>query len=53
MSVRTVSLTPSSEPATLAVYPEMKWYLTWLGVNFEMGDRTPMACTSKPMMACT
>ena len=43
----------SSEPAALAVYPEMKWYLAWLGVNLEMGHRTPMACPLKPMMVCT
>src|SRR5512145_2196158 len=37
------SLTPSSVPATLAVYPLMKWYMAWAGVSEATGGRIPTA----------
>ena len=34
---------PFSVPATLAVKPERKWYMAWLGVSRAMGGKTPKA----------
>ncbi len=34
---------PFSVPATLAVKPERKWYMAWLGVSREIGGNTPKA----------
>ena len=41
------SVTPSSVPATLAVYPLIKWYAACAGVNLEIGGRTPYASAVK------
>jgi hypothetical protein len=35
------SVTPRSVPATLAVYPERKWYMAWPGVRMDTGGSTP------------
>ena len=37
------SVTPRSVPATLAVYPERKWYMAWSGVRRAIGGSTPKA----------
>ena len=37
------SVTPRSVPATLAVYPERKWYIACRGVSRAMGGSTPKA----------
>ena len=37
------SVTPSSVPATLAVYPEINWYMACAAVNLETGGSTPNA----------
>ena len=37
------SVMPRSVPATLAVYPEMKWYMACSVVRRAMGGRTPNA----------
>src|SRR5690606_30776310 len=37
------SFTSTSVPATLAVYPLMKWYIACAGVSFATGGRTPNA----------
>src|SRR5438552_11475200 len=37
------SVTPFSVPATLAVYPDRKWYIAPSGVSREMGGKTPNA----------
>src|SRR5574341_1165160 len=37
------SVTPRSVPATLAVYPERKWYMAWAGVSRASGGITPNA----------
>ena len=39
--VATGSVKPLSVPATLAVYPLIKWYIAWSGVSLETGGRTP------------
>ena len=37
------SVIPISVPATLAVYPEMKWYAAWAGESLAIGGSTPNA----------
>ncbi len=37
------SVMPISVPATLAVYPDMKWYAACSGVKRDNGGRTPNA----------
>ena len=41
------SLTPYSVPATLAVYPLIKWYIACSGVNLATGGKTPNASQVK------
>src|SRR4051812_8771597 len=41
--VAVASVTPTSVPATFAVYPLMKWYIAWAGVRRDTGGRTPKA----------
>lgn len=43
----TGSVIPNSVPATLAVYPEIKWYIAYSGVSFETGGKTPKASQVK------
>src|SRR5262245_13391899 len=43
------SLTPTSVPATLAVYPLMKWYIAWAGDRALTGGRTPNASHVRKM----
>ena len=31
----------TSVPATFEVYPAIKWYIAYSGVNFEIGGKTP------------
>lgn len=45
--VGTGSLIPYSVPATLAVYPEIKWYMAYSGVNLDTGGKTPKASQVK------
>lgn len=42
-NVASGSVTPSSVPATLAVYPEMKWYIACSLVRRDTGGSTPNA----------
>ena len=44
------SVIPRSVPATLAVYPEMKWYIACSGVSLAIGGRTPKASQLKKMI---
>lgn len=44
------AVTPCSVPAILEVYPEMKWYMTWLLLSFDTGGRTPRASQVRRMM---
>src|SRR6516225_2943169 len=37
------SFTPTSVPATFAVYPLMKWYIAWAGERELTGGKTPKA----------
>ena len=37
------SLIPRSVPASLLVYPDIKWYIALSLVNFETGGKTPNA----------
>ena len=37
------SVTPTSVPASLAVKPDTKWYITSFGVSTETGGNTPKA----------
>src|SRR6516225_8045474 len=41
---------PFSVPATLAVYPERKWYIACAGVSLAIGGITPNASAVKKMM---
>jgi len=45
---------PISVPATFAVYPEIKWYIAYSGVNLEIGGKTPKASQVKKIifLAC-
>lgn len=43
----TGSLIPTSVPATFAVYPVIKWYIAYSGVNLETGGKTPKASQVK------
>jgi len=43
LNVGVGSVIPFSVPATLAVYPLMKWYIAWALVSLETGGRTPKA----------
>src|SRR5678816_4158123 len=45
------SLTPTSVPATLAVYPLMKWYMAWAGLRRLTGGNTPNASQVRKMMS--
>ena len=46
------SFTPISVPATLAVYPEMKWYAACSGLNVEIGGKTPKASQVRKITFC-
>lgn len=48
--VGTGSMIPISVPATLAVYPEMKWNLDSPGDSLAIGGKTPKASQVKKMM---
>src|SRR5712691_11306749 len=41
---------PFSVPATLAVYPERKWYIACAGVSLAIGGITPKASAVRKMM---
>ena len=43
------SVTPRSVPATLAVYPEMNWYIACSAVSRAMGGSTPYASAVRKM----
>src|SRR3954451_15460556 len=43
------SLTPTSVPATFAVYPLMKWYIAWDGDSELTGGNTPNASQVRKM----
>ena len=43
-------MTPISVPATLDVYPEIKWNIVCSGVILEIGGRTPLASQVSRMM---
>src|ERR1043165_2295568 len=45
------SLTPTSVPATLAVYPLMKWYIAWAADSELTGGSTPNASHVRKMMS--
>jgi len=45
------SVTPTSVPATLAVYPLMKWYIAWAGANKLTGGKTPKASQVRKMIS--
>lgn len=49
-NVLTGSTIPTSVPATLLVYPLMKWYDDQSGVNLDTGGNTPEASHVKKMM---
>ena len=43
LNVALGSVTPISVPATLAVYPDMKWYAACFGFSLAIGGSTPNA----------
>src|SRR6516225_8840023 len=43
------SVTPTSVPATFAVYPLMKWYIAWAGERKLTGGSTPNASQVRKM----
>jgi hypothetical protein len=43
LNVACGSVTPLSVPATLAVYPDMKWYMACSGESLAIGGNTPKA----------
>ena len=43
------SVTPRSVPATLAVYPDRKWYIACSAVSRAMGGITPKASAVRKM----
>ena len=48
-NVASGSFTPTSVPATFAVYPLMKWYMACSGVSFDTGGSTPKASAVRKM----
>src|SRR5215470_337532 len=44
------SFRPASVPATLAVYPERKWYIACSVLRREIGGKTPKASAVRKMM---
>ena len=46
------SVTPFSVPATLAVYPERKWYIAALALSRAIGGRTPNASAVSITILC-
>jgi hypothetical protein len=52
LNVADGSVTPRSVPATLAVYPEIKWYIACAGVNLAIGGSTPKASAVRNTMFC-
>src|SRR3954447_9991018 len=50
LKVAVGSVTPISVPATLAVYPDRKWYIAWSAVRREIGGNTPKASAVRKMM---
>ena len=49
--VGTGAVIPRSVPATLAVNPEMKWYIAWPVESLATGGRTPNASHVRKMHA--
>ena len=50
LKVAVGSVTPASVPATLAVYPERKWYIACSGVSRAIGGMTPNASAVRKTM---